>query len=98
MNILCTLFLCHEILLVSFLHGTYLFDMQCAFRFQNTQPLSKCEIIQRMSSSGGLNHISGEGLAGLTNWEYRDRGAGLTVSCATAQRALTPGQYAVFYR
>ena len=72
--------------------------MQCAFRFQNTQPLSKCEIITRMSGSDGLNHVKGEGLAGLTNWEYRDRGAGLTVSCATAQRALTPGQYAVFYR
>ena len=72
--------------------------MQCDFRFQNTQPLSKCEI-NRMSSNDGVNAKESKGLAGVANWEYRDlRYGGLIVSCAQPQRALSPGQYAVFYR
>ena len=76
--------------------------MQCDFRSQNTERLSKCEIINQMSSidSGGLNDSAkrDKGLAGLTNWEYRDRGGGLIVSCSEPKRALAAGQYAVFYR
>ena len=76
--------------------------MQCDFRSQNNQPLSKCEIINQMSSSdsAGLNDSAKRpiGLAGLSNWEYRDRGGGLIVSCSKPQRALVAGQYAVFYR
>ena len=72
--------------------------MQCDFRFQNTEPLTKCEIIQRMSSCDMTDNKKGDGLAGLTNWEYRDTSGGLIVSCANSQRALTPGQYAAFYR
>jgi len=52
-----------------------------------------------MSSNGGVDAKVNKGLAGVTNWEYRDiRYGGLIVSCAQQQRALSPGQYAVFYR
>ena len=52
-----------------------------------------------MTSNDGFNDKSRQGLEGITNWEYRDlRYGGLIVSCAKPQRALTPGQYAAFYR
>ena len=73
--------------------------MQCDYRSQNTQPLCKCEVINRMSSNDGIDGQENKGLAGVTNWEYRDlRYGGLIVSCTKPQRALTPGQYAAFYR
>ena len=75
-----------------------IFGFQCDFRFQHAHRLTKCEVINRMSSNEGLEHTSRKGLAGMANWEYRDlRNGGLIVSCAEPQRALTPGQYAVFY-
>lgn len=61
-------------------------SLECDFRFQNTQPLSRCVITAR--TSGALSS---------RNWEYPSFGNGLTVSTAEPQRALTAGQYAAFY-
>ena len=77
----------------------FIIQTQCDYRSQNTSPLSKVEVINEMTSNAGLDDKERKGLAGLTNWEYRDlRYGGLIVSCAIPQRAITPGQYAAFYR
>ena len=55
----------------------------CHYRSQNTQPISSVTISYGMSSS--------------ENWEYINRKS-LIVSLAVPERALTPGQYAVFYK
>lgn len=58
--------------------------MECDFRFQNTEPLAKCALTLRMTSS--------------SNWEYLSTSNGLSVSLLEPKRALTVGQYAAFYQ
>lgn len=61
-------------------------SLECDFRFQNTQPLTRCAVSFRMTSTGTIG-----------NWEYMDQEA-LIVSSAEPLRAVTPGQYAAFYK
>ena len=57
--------------------------MACQYRSQNQNPLSPVHISYGLHSTG--------------NWEYINRRS-LIVSLAAPERALTPGQYAVFYK
>jgi len=57
-------------------------QMECSFRFQNTQPLTNCVVRFAMS--------------GTSNWEGVDRGR-LGVASAEPKRAVTPGQHVAFY-
>jgi len=57
--------------------------LACQYRSQNQNPLSSVHISYGLNSTG--------------NWEYINRRS-LIVSLAVPERALTPGQYAVFYR
>lgn len=59
-------------------------SLHCEFRFQNTQPLTKCVASIGMTASP----------AG--NYEFMDQKT-LVVSSAEPLRAVTPGQFAVFY-
>ncbi len=69
-------------------------SLECQFRFQNVQPLTNCVVTLRMVASGGSG---GGDPTSHTNWESLDSGS-LTVSSAEPKRAVTPGQYAAFYR
>jgi len=59
---------------------------ECEFRFQNVAPLTQCVIRHGMSTSP-----SG-------NYDYVDMRGGLIVSVAEPLRAVTPGQFSVFYQ
>jgi len=59
-------------------------NIDCEFRFQNMHPLTQCNIRHYMSTSP-----SG-------NWENQSEG--LLVSIAEPIRAVTPGQFSVFYQ
>lgn len=59
--------------------------LQCQFRFQNTAVLTNCHICYNMSSTSG------------GNWEYMDKDR-LIVATTEPLRAITPGQFAVFYK
>ena len=58
---------------------------QYLFRFQNTAVLTNCHICYNMSSTSG------------GNWEYMDKDR-LIVATTEPLRAITPGQFAVFYK
>jgi len=58
-------------------------SMEAEFRFQNMSPLTQCVMSFNMSST--------------SNWEYLDQSS-LVVSTAEPMRAVTPGQFAAFYR
>lgn len=64
-------------------HGSK--SLECEFRFQNTQPLTKCVVSFSMTSTSA------------DNWEFMDQSA-LTVSSAEPLRAVTPGQFVAFYK
>jgi len=57
--------------------------LACSFRFQNTAILTNCHMSYNMSSTG--------------NWEFMDRDR-LIVSVAEPLKAITPGQFSVFYK
>ncbi len=57
--------------------------LHCQYRSQNTQPLADVAVSY--------------GMASTSNWESISRKS-LVVSISRPERALTPGQYAVFYR
>jgi len=61
-------------------------NVDCEFRFQNMQPLSQCNIQCSMTSSP-----SG-------NWEEISTEGGLVVCVAEPMRAVSPGQFSVFYQ
>merc|ERR1711962_12500 len=57
--------------------------LTCEFRFQNVAPLTKCVMSYNMG--------------GTTNWEFMDRNS-LIISVSEPVRAITPGQFSVFYK
>lgn len=65
---------------------------RCQYRSQHTEPLSDVTISYGMSSSSS----STNGVSWAPNHEFVDKGS-LVVSLAKPERAVTCGQYAVFY-
>jgi len=57
--------------------------LEAEFRFQNMAPLTQCVMSFNMSST--------------SNWEFMDQNS-LIVSTAEPMRAVTPGQFAAFYK
>eukprot|EP00088_Acartia_fossae_P020950 TRINITY_DN22440_c0_g1_i1.p1 TRINITY_DN22440_c0_g1~~TRINITY_DN22440_c0_g1_i1.p1 ORF type:complete len:420 (-),score=21.37 TRINITY_DN22440_c0_g1_i1:68-1327(-) len=57
--------------------------LACEFRFQNVAPLTKCVMSYNMAYTG--------------NWEFMNRGS-LIISLSEPLRAITPGQFSVFYK